>query len=343
MPTLSCVYCGNQYYKIPALALNSRYCSRNCRDSAKKRPKIELICEVCNNTYRVSSSKKNSRYCSNSCHKKAQRKGLNTNLVCEFCGKIYSCSPSSLKVSRYCCIKCYHTARKKGLKVKLKCKTCGKEYELNPSRAKGSRYCSKKCYRTYQTRPITLVCQYCKGIYTVSSYQATIRKYCSRKCSSKDKPNQKILCKCIVCGNEFKRRPSAFKKGNGGKFCSKKCYMKGAFLTKSSLEKTLQGIFPDNIKYTGNGEFWITFNSGRKKCPDFIAIDKKGNYTKNVIEAHGNYWHLNEDEQELIDAYAKVGYKCLVLWESEVKNNLPNVLTKIANFIGQPTWQLKLF
>ena len=57
--------------------------------------------------------------------------------------------------------------------------------------------------------------------------------------------------------------------------------------------------------------------------PDFVNIDGK----KEIIEVFGDYWHdstkrdLSWHATELgrIMAYQAIGYKCLIIWEHELK------------------------
>jgi hypothetical protein len=39
-----------------------------------------------------------------------------------------------------------------------------------------------------------------------------------------------------------------------------------------------------------------------------------------VVEIYGDYWHKNDNPQEIIDLYAEIGWKCFVFWEHEVYN-----------------------
>jgi len=61
-----------------------------------------------------------------------------------------------------------------------------------------------------------------------------------------------------------------------------------------------------------------------------------------VVECFGNFWHGRmmtgkanwEHEQELLDAYAEVGIQCLIIWESEVKDNPERVRERLAAFLS---------
>jgi len=107
-------------------------------------------------------------------------------------------------------------------------------------------------------------------------------------------------------------------------------------------ESLINTITPSNIKYTGDGSFWRTLPSGRHSNPDFIVepIEK----TRKVIYHHGIFWHrdeLHDRGETLINLWKEIGYDCLVIWQDELAD-LDKVLAKIADFIGQDTWQLNI-
>ena len=84
------------------------------------------------------------------------------------------------------------------------------------------------------------------------------------------------------------------------------------------LQATLDCHFPGSWKYTGDGSFII---EGYR--PDFTNINGK----KEIIELFGDYWHSakkikkwSESELGKIMAYNSFGYRCLVIWEYELKN-----------------------
>jgi G:T-mismatch repair DNA endonuclease (very short patch repair protein) len=99
-------------------------------------------------------------------------------------------------------------------------------------------------------------------------------------------------------------------------------------------ETLLVNLFKDlnlDYEYTGDFSFWI---SG--KNPDFTNYkDKK------VIEFFGIYWHGEKfrndgnsniiHEQQRIEHFAKEGYKCLIIWEDELKD-LDKLIEKILKF-----------
>lgn len=99
---------------------------------------------------------------------------------------------------------------------------------------------------------------------------------------------------------------------------------------ESLLQDILMRYFPE-FKYNGNFDLGISIGG---LIPDFINVNGK----KEVIELFGDYFHSPEvignrwqgGELGRIMAYNSVGYQCLVIWESELKE-LPEeqIITKI--------------
>ena len=71
-------------------------------------------------------------------------------------------------------------------------------------------------------------------------------------------------------------------------------------------------------KYTGDGSFWIEWMN-----PDFVNC----NGEKIAVEIFGDYWHkyrkglknyqTEEGRKKLLKKY---GWDCIIIWESELKN-----------------------
>lgn len=112
---------------------------------------------------------------------------------------------------------------------------------------------------------------------------------------------------------------------------------KGQKLLPNKPEKLLyelfQQLFPDQIKYTGDGKD-IDFIIGGK-LPDFVFV----NGQKKIIEHFGSYWHgeektgrtKEEEEQQRIECFTKEGYQVLIIWEYELQN-CDVLLEKIIKF-----------
>lgn len=92
------------------------------------------------------------------------------------------------------------------------------------------------------------------------------------------------------------------------------------------LDKLFQRLFPNQIKYTGDGKDKDCIIAG--KCPDFIYVTQK-----KIIELFGEPFHEPEEEQERIDLFAQYGYQTLIIWYQELKN-ISLVTQKILEFTG---------
>jgi len=87
--------------------------------------------------------------------------------------------------------------------------------------------------------------------------------------------------------------------------------------TELKMEMFLNHYFPNQYKYSGDGTEIIG-----GLIPDFI--DTNGNCR--VIEIFGDFWHsprmtgmtCEQEEQDKIDRYEDLGFKCLIIWEREL-------------------------
>ena len=99
----------------------------------------------------------------------------------------------------------------------------------------------------------------------------------------------------------------------------------------TSIEKKIINLNIPFLKFVGNGKFWRTLilnNKRINKNPDFVFIDQR-----KIIEVFGDYWHRKDIPQDLIDAYANIGYTTLVLWEKDIRKMSNDVLRlKIQQF-----------
>jgi len=106
-----------------------------------------------------------------------------------------------------------------------------------------------------------------------------------------------------------------------------KAILKGLNVKPTKPEQYLDGLlakwFPDTWKYVGNAQLFLG-----GCCPDFINI----NGQKQIIELFGNYWHRGDNGQKKIKHYAKFGFDCLIIWESEL-HELNKVQEKIIEFM----------
>lgn len=97
-------------------------------------------------------------------------------------------------------------------------------------------------------------------------------------------------------------------------------------LPESILGHLLHTTVPGEYEYTGDGSFIVGgFN------PDFANC----NGQKKLIEMNGDYIHTlpknMEKDTRKIEAYAKLGFSLLVIWEHELENP-EDVIEKIREF-----------
>ena len=92
----------------------------------------------------------------------------------------------------------------------------------------------------------------------------------------------------------------------------------------------LDKLCPQEYKYTGDGKSGSFFG----KFPDFINVNGK----KKIIECFGTHWHdeflfPDRSEAKRKRHFAKFGFKTLIIWEDELKNEA-KVIDKIIHFQG---------
>jgi len=56
------------------------------------------------------------------------------------------------------------------------------------------------------------------------------------------------------------------------------------------------------------------------------------NGQKKLIELYGDYWHKGQNPQKRINYFKKYGFKTLIIWEKEYKNNFAAVKGKLLVF-----------
>lgn len=77
------------------------------------------------------------------------------------------------------------------------------------------------------------------------------------------------------------------------------------------------------LEYTGDGRPLIGF-----KNPDGV----ESNGRKICVEIAGRYWHLPEYEEKRIAHFKKYGWKCLMIWEEELRDE-DKLVGKVRKFL----------
>lgn len=105
---------------------------------------------------------------------------------------------------------------------------------------------------------------------------------------------------------------------------------------ETNLLNLIEVAVPGGYKYTGDASFPIVTLTSRM-YPDFVSV--KGN--NKVIEAFGDYYHCVKNnstntkknvEEKKVSDYKSVGYDCLVIWQSDLKESREKIIDKIREF-----------
>lgn len=273
------------------------------------------------------------------------------SLICQECGRQFSAYPSELSRDRkFCSQQCYQATMKN-------------RYENPEERQKDS----EAVKRAYITNPGL---RYKQSQAMLKRYQNPLER---DKASSKAKKmwqtrRRAIMVErvCELCGKHFAIRADAIKRGRG-KFCSKSCCSRAQMAKKlpnrdrlielgkkhwqdpeylamiikarsykpNKLEQRLIDILDKYLpQFKYNGDFGLGITIGGK-VPDFVNVNGK----KQIIELFGDYWHTkdgvpwHQTELGSIGWYSQYGFKCLVIWGSELKSLTDyEIVDKIKSF-----------
>lgn len=188
-------------------------------------------------------------------------------------------------------------------------------------------------------------------------------KYCSVRCRNigNNKSARRmtgIYVFCSNCANCINVRAYYLKRNRKNHFCNKKCEAefnrgpRNPFFGKKHSQKTLAKILQsvhgkpnkaerrlldimlkNNLpfRFVGDGSLIIDGMN-----PDFVNT----NTPTQLIELFGVYWHkvrktpFHKTELGRIAAYENLGYRCLIVWETELSDE-EALVQKINRFVAQ--------
>jgi len=217
-------------------------------------------------------------------------------IKCDCCGKTFGRIPTRFGFSNYCSRRCYKE-HMRSKTTKVKCEACGKKFATRPARLKIGRgkYCSKQCYR-----------EALKG----------------HKPWNKDKSLEEVFGKEKAL--KIKAQLATKTKGYWKKPGFVKKQMRARGTRPNHQEEFISKCFPF-LQYVGDGTLIIG-----GKCPDFKVKDQH-----KLVEFFGDYWHDTSEEIQRISYFKRLGWDCLVIWDSELKNDFAMVADKLNEFGGQ--------
>ena len=100
------------------------------------------------------------------------------------------------------------------------------------------------------------------------------------------------------------------------------------------LGQLLNTVLPHEYEYNGDFSAGVSIN---RKIPDFVNV----NGQKKVIELYGDFWHKDDNPQNRIDLFKKYGYDCLVIWGSEMENEM-KVINRVLKFHKLPSQRYRI-
>ena len=152
---------------------------------------------------------------------------------------------------------------------------------------------------------MTFTCLYCKKSFEVSKIdKRRVYKFCSfdhwikyRK-TVKKKPN----CKCLNCGKEFYKKPSAIRNGEG-KFCSREC--------KHQDQRLGIEIRGESYKDRHLLRQSSAYKSWRRKAKQLKGnkCEKCGTKDRTVCKCCGNKIYLHVNHIKLFATYPKLRFE----------------------------------
>jgi hypothetical protein len=252
--------------------------------------------------------------------------------ICRNCGKHFMVS--HCERGEFCSLSCYWESMK--VSLKYHCAICGKEFSASPSHNR--QFCSRKCSDAARENiPLSLetrnkISEKHKGKVYRHNYHHSEKTKGKIGNSNRGKVRPPVSSEtrlklskvakehCAQPG--VKEQRSALMKERWQKDRNTLIRITKKVSTPNKPEGRILSIldkfFPNEWQYTGDGRLRI---GGYK--PDFTNC----NGHKFIIEFFGDYWHREDvitnwasSELGRIMAYNGLGFKTLILWDSQIHN-----------------------
>lgn len=268
--------------------------------------------------------------------------------VCQQCGKsffVWRCKVLEGK-GKFCSFSCrsLYYGLKKRVTVEVACLYCGKIFTLNVGQVKYRQFCSKACAYGYRKgKKHSLAWKQKIAVSNLGKHHVT--EECKRKIGEANKKHMQDPEHCARLSSAQKKRWQHAERRVELSTVMRERWQNPEYIARvikamgvrpTTPEKSVKHIcdkyFPD-FKYNGDYSLGVSLGG---LVPDFININGK----KQVIEVFGDYWHRergdkpwNYSELGRMMAYNSIGYRCLVVWEHELKQlSEEAIVSKIASF-----------
>lgn len=222
---------------------------------------------------------------------------------CDWCGKLIDKPLQWVQRTyphHFCSQACYHqwNAQRRKKRLTRFCLNCGKGFEVIKGHIRGrlqGQFCSATCWGKWN------------GTHS-NPFKGKRHTLQAKEKIGKASRERKAIIKALI--GKYSKPNSA----------------------EAHLLDILTRHFQKQWRFTGDGQLII---SGL--IPDFVNTNGK----KAVIELYGAYWHSgnrlsswNRTELGRIMAYNALGFRCLVIWEHELKDERA-VVGKVEQFMAQ--------
>lgn len=275
-------------------------------------------------------------------------------IVCSTCRQSVHKPPSYLRNRNFCSDRCRlvwlnEYQRAKRCRITLSCTLCKRPFERVPSHVwpTGNNFCSGHCQAAWHSQQLREGYNPQRGNPHTTATKDKIRAANTGRRFSPEVNKSKGL---PGCSNPFFGKRHSLATRQHLAELAKQRMADPAYRQKNvlavfkanrrrpnqlelKLKEILNCHWPEEWEYTGDGALVIG-----GYVPDFTNC----NGQKAVIELFGHYWHEERNQKwsysELgrVMAYNALGFRCLVIWENELKNQA-RIVTKIQKFMRLKT------
>jgi len=255
--------------------------------------------------------------------------------ICRQCGKHFLAPAWKMRCGKgkFCSRACYLKFIKAG-GIECICRQCGKHFSKNFSAVTSHNFCSMKCYREYRRGKRLSLSKAAK------KRRSEIQKLIRATPTTKAKISR--AAKKLWQDPDYRAKIAkaqhylAKKRWQDPKWIAK-VFNRKPTKPEQQLQSILDKHFPQ-FKYNGDFSLGITLAG---HIPDFVNTNGK----KELIEVFGDYWHSPEviaddwkrSELGKVMLYGSVGYRCLVIWEHDLKTKSEDeIIDIVKNFERRP-------